>query len=222
MNLTAILALYQIPRNIDYAMINFEDSRMQSFYNDNSDLLMKKFFEHGHFNVLDVADNVVLFKKNYQSQVRLYELKSKPLESQGMIFSTPNGLKLLSLDVKKDLRGEKGNFLNLVFHWEVDQKIEDNIGMILFIDDKNHKEVYREARTLGYGVFPTRRWSSENEILDYYRVVLPKNLKKGEYRVHLALFSKLNKSLYPLLKIDGNNFEPLVQSSIIVTNFQSF
>jgi uncharacterized membrane protein len=206
---------YPTPDNIAYALIDFEDSRLLNFYHYNSDVLMKIFFEN--FGIVDMAESVVLFKKGYVSDLKLYEVKPEPPKEDG-VLQTAAGLRLTKVDVHRAARQER-SFLDFALHWTLLKPIPETAGFVLSIVDAQGRQIYSSYRLICYGVYPTRRWTTQQEVIDYHQLLLPKSLKAGEYRVFLSIFSENENRYYKLFKIDMNNLVPLTQPNIMISTF---
>ncbi len=193
---------YQTPGNIDYALINFNDPRLLSFYRPGSDTRVREFLDKGRFGVVDMVNNVVLFKKGYQGVLKLYEIRHpKDLHrtTEGIV-QVQNPVKLTALDVRQERKNNK-LFLNFVFHWRAMAHINHEIMALMVIVNGHGEQVYNKQRILCYGVYPSYRWLPEQEIVEYYDMLLPGSLPAGEYKVYMALFPKGSNIAYPLTKL---------------------
>ncbi len=208
---------YETPENIEYAVVNFEDPRLLHFCYKNSDQLMAAFLNR--FGIVDMAGTSVLFKKGHPSDIKMYEIRDLVSPREEMI-STINGLKLNEVQTRKALRG-KYAFLDIDSYWTIDAPIDDAVGVLWVLRGPDGKEAYRDFRFLGYGVYPTKRWVQGKEVIDHHRLLLPKSLKAGEYRLYMALFSeKEGNRIYKLGKIDRNTLVRTFQPNIMVSTFK--
>ena len=182
---------YQTPGNIDYALINFNDPRLLSYYRPSSDIRVREFLDKGHFGVVDMVNNVVLFKKGYQGALKLYEIR-RPMDARrttGGIVQVQNLVKLTALEMLKERKNNK-LFLDFVFHWRALAPIDHEIRALMVIVNGHGEPVYSKQRVLCYGIYPSYRWSPEEEVVEYYDMLLPGSLPAGGYKVYMALFPK--------------------------------
>ncbi len=211
---------YDTPKGIDYALINFQDFRLLSFYRPGADNRVREFLEQGHFGVLDRVNSVVLFKKGYQGALKLYEIHDARDEENLTtgIFQTSNQIRLKAFDVHKEFR-KNGVFLNFVFHWKALSSLNQEALARMVIVDHTGQEVHIDQRSICYGIYPTYRWAPGQEIDEYYDMVLPSSLPVGDYKVYMLLFPKGSSAAYPLTKIDGNKLVGDAHTYTMLTTF---
>jgi uncharacterized membrane protein len=193
---------YVTPDNIQYALVNFHDTRMLTFFHRNVDLNMRKFLADGNFGVVDKAGTTVLFKRNYREGGKLYEIEaSQPLE--GGLVQVNDNVRLSKADwAKAERRGNR--FLDFTFHWTSLKKTDDMKGLYIALRDREGKNVLEEYRIICYGVYPTYRWLPGEQIKDYYSLLLPNGLKSGSYRIYLGFYSFESGKPCPLNVIESN------------------
>jgi uncharacterized membrane protein len=117
-------AVYPTPKDIEYALINFQDSRMMSFYQDDSDQKMRAFIDNGRFGIIDRINTIALFKKDHKSDLRLYDIVQHDQALQGGNFEAENGVRLWR--VEHQLTNKRGHdVLSLTFHWGAAHKVQE-------------------------------------------------------------------------------------------------
>lgn len=177
--------VYETPRDIEYAMVNFLDRRLFSFGVPDSDLLVLKFLNEGNFRVIDRINSVVLFGKGKGSSPKLFD-SGPPSDLAEQAEVVENRARLVSFDhqlIKK--RGQ--NVLSLTLRWRPKVIIEGDFSENIAIFDSKGKNVYQYWRKPCYHLYPASRWKAGEEITDPFDLLLPLDLKAGEYTTHLLL-----------------------------------
>lgn len=195
---------YRAPAKIDYALVNFEDWRMRSFFDQESDARMREFLESRQFEVLATADSVALLKKGEGGPLKLYEIKGPLAVLPQNLLSLDSGLTLLSAQVNERHEGNH-MFLDLDLHWTATANMAEQAGMVLFLVDQNGVAQVSRYHALGYGVYSTKRWEPMQEVVDHYRLLVPKNLQPGEYRLYVMPFGRRQDAYVPSTKMHRNN-----------------
>ncbi len=181
---------YRIPRDIDYALIDFSDSMISKYYSDrDSDIRVRDFFAGGRWEVVDSIDNTVLLRNGGGSKP-LYRIAGTG-RSRKPVFTAGN-MAILSYGGTKD-----GDFIDTDFLWECLGPINDDIFILFKVFDCGGKEVHRSLKRACYGVYPTYRWKQGEVIEDGYRIFLPKG------KVHSGNTYTLKASLVSPLNIGG-------------------
>jgi len=211
---------YRTPNNIDYALINFNDHRLLSFQNHGSDIHMREFFDNNRFGVVDMVNNVVLFKKGYQGSLKLYEIHPATNASgtTGTGVQISNQINLSAFDIDQGHKDDQ-LFLNFVFHWKALGPMDQDIHAMMVVVNAEGRVVYFKKRDLCYGIYPTFRWSPKQEVIEYYHMLVPSPLAVGEYKVYMVLFPVGQAVGTDLNKIGGNKLVGGVHPYTILTSF---
>ncbi len=210
---------YQVPENIQYAFINFEDRRMRSWKNQNSDLNMRSFLENGNFGVIDYINNVALFRKNFVTDQKLFGINQlDPSHDDGGFLQAGDGLKLQQIDIHED-RKYGHTFLRMALYWHLLEPNEEEIKMVIWLRDENGQDVFSYSSKICYGMYPPFRWGKEEEIVDNHRMLLPDGLAQGKYQIFMALYSLADGRIIPVQRIDGNVLVGTPSSNIMITAF---
>ncbi len=178
---------YRLPRDIDYALIDFSDSMTSQYYSDrDSDVRARDFFAGGKWGIIDSADNTVLLKNGGGSRP-LYSIVES--NRAGKPVFTINNMALLDYTAVKN-----GDFIDTDFHWGCLGPINDDIFILFRVIGPDGKEVHRSIKRACYGVYPTYRWKQGEAIEDGYRIFLPKGkVPRGNtYTLKMSLVSPRN------------------------------
>jgi uncharacterized membrane protein len=197
-------APYPVPENIDYALINFVDPRMIGFHREQSDLNTRHFLEDNRYGVVDMLSNVVLFKKGYRGDLWLYRI-GPSVPSSGSMIEVGQQIEMRTFETH--LLNGSHRILDFVFHW-VPREASKTIWMDLSIQDKQKKEVFYDVRPLCYDIYPSKRWQKGEEILDHYRMLLPKSIKPGAYKLSLEFFTGEGMKRVKARRLDASAAAP--------------
>lgn len=213
---------YTLPEETEYLLIDFDDlityqvhfpktSWIKDYYSQGDDNL-RRILEERNFGIVSVLDTLVLFKKNYKNDIKLYELKS---ENQVKELNATN--EEIILDDKVELLGWESNSepasaprpLRLAkhggqafirfrapqtfsFYWQALQTLEEDYQLRVTITNQDNKLVQQKIYPLAYGLYPTSEWKPGEIIKTNYWFLIPKG------------FNENIKFNIELVKIDGH------------------
>ena len=172
---------YILPSDTEYLLINLSDFITYEIqYRDNP--LYKNTFASGSarvrerieqdgFVATDILDDTVLFSKNKDAKIKLYEvLKSTPEDMDPQRFANIGD----SLNFLGQKMGEIQNqTIPLELFWKTNQAIHDNYFIKIFFTDENKKRIYEKIYPLGSGVYPTSDWKENTIIQTNYWPYIP-------------------------------------------------
>ncbi|MBP6343863.1 MAG: DUF2079 domain-containing protein [Candidatus Omnitrophica bacterium] len=213
--------LYETPKDIEYALIDFGDPRVSTFARPDSDLRMRKFFSEGGFRAIDRVNSVVLFKKYDGPEPSLDLYQIHPQSDRPVLAETQNGVSLVSAESR--LIKKKGhNLLNISQLWRTNGPVHSNFSVLTVIVDDKGKKIAAINRLPCYGIYPEYRWKQGEEITDQFDLLLPESLKAGQYRVYMALLTMLSSpgKFIPFVKIDGNGIAGKPDEIIMLGTFE--
>ncbi len=204
-------APYPVPQNIDAALINFADMKLQSFRQKGSDLKIRQFLEMNHLGVTAMFNSTVLFQKGGGGLSRLYEVRQGVDNRAVITINQEIGLRSFEAD---GIEEGEFRFLDLTFHWIPLAEASHQMWMHPVIVDAQYNQVYYDARPLCYDIYPAPQWKQGEEILDHYRMLLPP-LPPGRYKLAVLFFAPDSGST-KLLPIRNANSDVVKQDRIIM------
>lgn len=209
---------FETPSDIQYALINVEDPRMLSFRRENSDENFRKFIADGPFGIVDRVNNVLLLEKHYHGPMKVYDVIATDSQSSPIYF-IGSSLELLHMD-HAIVQRHGQSLLQTSYHWRSSKAIEDEIMIVMSIKDKSENVVHVNMRQVAYGIYPVDRWRPGEGLIEYYDMLLPSNLKKGEYSVFLSVFSQRYQKLYKIFKDNPDQANATGTKETLVYRFQ--
>jgi hypothetical protein len=192
---------YEVPKGVDYALIDFLDPFTVALFSDrDSDLRARKFLEEGELGVVDSFDSVVLFKKGYAGNRRLFEAGVTGYEGHERIFNAGDKMALLWYEAVPE-----GRFLNIRLCWETLGEIKDDIWMAFYAVDSGGKQISVKMNRACFGLYPTYRWKKGEKVIDTFKMLLPEGSPQPLAYLGLSLFSGLTDKRISLTSVSGVN-----------------
>jgi uncharacterized membrane protein len=212
--------LYEIPKNVKYIYVNFEDIikyDLQYTQDDqdkkykNSYLNWKKIFEEYSLSPLKIIDTYGIWNydldlknnKNHQKENILYKIYKN--QEKNMKIENPENINIseeitfLGWDrneISELNKLDKIDFqllpISLYFEKNSNQKINNNYQLQFSIGE------YNKIYPLSYGFYPTSKWNKNEIIKINYWIIIPSN-------AYYALEHKENiEYTFNLIKLKGN------------------
>lgn len=178
------LRSFEAPDDLEYALINFVDNTVFHFWNDDSDIRVRRFLEDGDWVAEDSFDTTVLLKKKGNGDNRLFQADVAGFDDSGPIIKIGDKLALLRYSAKR-----QGRYIEMSFLWQCLEPVTDEVWVYFQIIDKGGRELHNSAKPVCYGIYPVKRWKKSEKVMDYYRMFLPDKIKSGrEYDIRMTLF----------------------------------
>ena len=181
---------YVLPENADYALIDFNDSlAFDPYYyiSGISDGNLRKFISTEKWGVVDMVGSIVLLKKNYPSDRRLYKIFDEmPVISHKGLVNIDGNLEFLGYDAvfEKNLGRSQ---IKLTLFWRAPEQLKKDYGSFINILDSNEKLQYRFKKPICYRIYPTYAWRKMEVVSEDYVVLIPDDIKSG-YSVKIGVF----------------------------------
>lgn len=196
-------AVYPVPKDIDVALINFNDPRLLSFSRKESDLNMRQFLAEHKYGVVSMANSIVLLQDGYKGRLQIYEVKKKEENFFGGFLTVDSWLLLKGFMMNPVKEGEF-DFLEFIFDWRRLSQGQDNVLMNIRIL-KQGKQVYEERRQICYGIYPAKKWALTEDVSEHYRMLIPKKFNSGEYDVDISFTALADNRMLPVCWINASD-----------------
>jgi uncharacterized membrane protein len=183
---------YEVPKDLTYALIDFDDPlTFNTYYSPRNSKNIREFLIPDNWGVVEAVDNIVLFKKQYQSKIKLYEIlnsKDNFGSSATKINEINDKITLLRCDINKDMQVKER--VSLIFYWECHEKMNEDYAIILKFLDKNNKFFYEKLIFPCYRIYPTYEWNKGEIIRDWHYIFIPEDFKDAIFNVEIILFDQ--------------------------------
>lgn len=178
---------YVLSENAEYALLDFNDSlTFDSYYISGSDGNLRKFISTGKWGVVDMAGSIVLLRKNYPGNYRLYRVFDKmPAITHEGLVKIDNNLEFLGYDASSGDNLAKRQ-IKLTFFWRVSEQLKKDYESFIDILDSDGDLRYRFKRPICYRIYPTYAWRKEDLVSEDYIISIPEYIKNG-YSVKMGV-----------------------------------
>lgn len=191
---------YDLPNNIEYALIDFNDFlTFRGFYDYNNYKNLQMFLFEGNWQAEDFMETIVLFKKDIIPRYKLCQIIQDPdkeIENKSII-NIEDEIKLIGYNLSNT---EKKDILDITFYWRCIKPTEKDINIILDILDTDDNLIMRKLYPICYRIFPTNSWHRGENFKEKCRIKIPSNYFKSQYKLKMVFFDYRNGLL---CKING-------------------
>lgn len=179
---------YVLPANAEYALLDFNDSlTFDSYYIPGSDGNLRKFISTEKWGVVDMAGSIVLLRKNYPGNYRLYRVFDKtPVITYKGLVKIDNNLEFLGYDAVFDNSLARKQ-IKLTFFWRIPEQLKKDYGSFIDILDSDGGLKYRFKKPICYRIYPTYSWQKEEIVSEDYVISMPEDIK-NRYSVKIWVF----------------------------------
>lgn len=186
---------YKLPANIDYFIIDTSDFITYQLQFQNKEGFHDYYVTGGSrindylkdFKVVDFMDSYVLFGREGDSLDILFTEQKKP--PTGGMDSVFFGDKI-TLSNNECFMGEEISrdklVLNCSFSWLINQDLNKNYQLVLETL-RDGGAVSQKTYSLSYGLLPSSDWDLENQVINHYKFIVPKNFLEKEVSLGIRL-----------------------------------
>jgi len=176
---------YHLPGNVQYALIDFNDSlTFVGFYKPANYRNLEEFLQRGPWGSMDVQDSMVLFKKGVKNKYPLFNfIDNRIVAPHPVHLTVDDRIELYGYDAKV-----QSDRIHLIFYWKLLALEAKDVNIAIDFIDQNGKIIERQYRPLCYRIWPTQAWRKNQSIEEHqYFSVSPvikgrlKDLKIGFY-----------------------------------------
>lgn len=189
---------YEIPNDVDTLLINFNDfiiytiqskniSSYSEQYSTGSERIVNIIAE-GNFGIEQIADDIALYRRNYQSDVELYNAAEQlPADAHRMTKVSDDPLHLLgTVTIESDVP-DAYQIVPIALYWHVNETLKHDYQIELAVHDKHDTVVYTKLYQLGYGLYPTSSWNVEDTVKTNHWFLIPNEYTLSEHRLTVQL-----------------------------------
>jgi uncharacterized membrane protein len=180
---------YSLPEDAEYGLLDFNDFlTFRSFYTcGRSEINMRKFISAGNWGVVDMAGSIVLLKKNYSGNYRLYSVFDKMPEvlHMGSVLIDDN-LEFLGYNSLLEDKDGKGQ-LKLTLFWSISGDIKKYYGNFIDILDLKENVRYGFEKPICYRIYPSYFWQKGEVVSEDYIIPIPGDIGSS-YSVKMGVF----------------------------------
>lgn len=183
---------YVLPATAEYAIVNFQDrlTFKSKMYNAESAGNLRHLFDDGNFGIVDMVEGVVLLRKNFKGDHKLYRtLPGEPRVSKKLsvvIDKADKDVELIGYDVDR-AQAEKGR-APFKFYWRCLRDTDNIYGVTISVLDGKDKLIKEASRFICYKVYPTNEWREGQIIEEFYILDLPPGLPLETCRIKFDFF----------------------------------
>jgi uncharacterized membrane protein len=164
---------YVVPESIDYILMDANDTlTFGSFHRIGNDKNIRALIENENYGVLEKIDNLILFKRNFDSNEKLYKILNvvpTKIRRKDWIFDIKNRIRLLSLKIDKINEG----VAEISFVWKCIKESKTDFGVILFFANQENNLFYKQLHPICYRIYPTSTWKAGEIIQEDFSALLP-------------------------------------------------
>ncbi|MCA0452640.1 MAG: glycosyltransferase family 39 protein [Chloroflexi bacterium] len=78
--------------------------------------------------------------------------------------------------------------LDLTLFWQTQRFLTDNYLVKLFLVNNSDESRWNETALHSPGFYPTKRWNTQQYVVDYYDFVLENGILEGNYQIHVEAY----------------------------------
>jgi uncharacterized membrane protein len=212
---------YTLPET-DYMLVDTNDFLIyqiqypdNSFYTNaysNGDNNIRSVFEQQNLKPVSVSDDLILFGKNSESDISLYntyqdapKIANKQDEANNKIAPDISfvGWDIMPYEPKIELQNDLNfKIIPLSFYWQVKNKQSKNYQLLIQLKDTAEKIIYNKYYALGYGILPTSEWQQNNYIQTNYWFHIPDEIySASSNELYISMVELKDQHTY--LGVDG-------------------
>jgi uncharacterized membrane protein len=186
---------YELPRDVDYALLNFDDYLMfTSFYKPDSYRNLQKFFARDSWGLVKAVDSIALFKNGHASGADLI----RPLDA-----ITPLSSVRFLLEHKATTWGyaihdrsvRPGGAIGVSFLWECLEETDRDYWLSFRIFDKNNRLLHQYNHPICYRIRPTFSWRKGDIIKENVWILVPPGVSADEVVLKMVVFDRKTAGL---------------------------
>ncbi|OGW97360.1 MAG: hypothetical protein A2Z81_08995 [Omnitrophica WOR_2 bacterium GWA2_45_18] len=204
---------FQVPEEVAYALIDFNDPWLHSAVLTNPSLTserLRKFLLDPAWSVHNAIEDVVLFRKGVPGGLQLVEVNANSVpQERGIHLTVDDRIELLSLKISQEMLSQK-EVLPVTFYLKAKVDVGNRYRMRLVLTKEN-RIYYKKDRDIGYLLFPTSVWKKDDMVKEYYAYWLP-GLGAGEYNVELLFFNMTKGTFASLRSVE----DPRISNAVSV------
>jgi uncharacterized membrane protein len=188
---------YVPPEHLEYAIFDFNEPLLltDSFWYARSPDNFRRFLEKSNWGVMEMFNDVVLFKKNSPGAGPLVSIVAAAQPEKKLGVNLGGGVELLGLDEKTEVTSV-GRMVHFVFYWKR-TGWTPNLGLILRMAGPDGKDILDQTHMIGYRVYPAPEWPKDAVLAERYSLYIPAVIPAGSYGIRLTAFSLADTRIIP-------------------------
>lgn len=177
---------YELPHDAEYLLIDFDDFISYQFqfpdtpiykdaYQYGDDKIRSLIAERG-FGLIEIIDTVALYKRNAGMDRQIYAINPGPVSTENQSAA----VSLVNYQLGTPTTSINDSPLKLYFldlSWQINKKLEANYHFLLEAQ-KEGKSAWQKIYPLGYGLYPTSEWGSQDTTKTSYWLAVPPEISK--------------------------------------------
>lgn len=183
---------YILPENIEYALIDFNDSlTFSAFYRPEHCINLQKFFTKDNWGVIDGADDILLLKKNNNGADTgfcVFLGKAPPLEPPLIAIEDNIGIK--KYEIKHDVY-KPGGVVGLTLFWESLCKTNKDYWAVFKIVDEKNNVLHFVFHPVCYRIYPAYLWQKGDLYKEEVKILIPYKIKEKHFYIKMAVFDRM-------------------------------
>ena len=187
---------YVLNRPVDVALIDFNDDFLfGSFYSASGYLKIRSFLDAHKFSVEDVANNMVLFRREGAAHKKLFEeMRTVPLISNPLDIVIKDSLRLAGYDVQRH-----ADRLELILYWQVLKRPGFDLSSDFVLFDLAGKNTFEITSPACYRIFPTQAWNENTWVVEHKYLLIPSELMDQDFSLALSFFEHRQDPFMPFM-----------------------
>lgn len=204
-------SLYTLDPDTEYLLINtddfityqlgYSDNTFYSKYYNSGDNRIRQLLKNRNYVVLKIIDSYILFKKNYRSEIELYNTslgsyKKENKLTTGKVLKKKlnNEIELVGYKKNKHLTASVVNpcfklsdscdLIALTIYLKALNRPQHNYYLQIELVNKRGKSIWEKIYPVAYGLYPTSEWKSRETVASHYYLLVPKSSNK---KTHLYM-----------------------------------
>ncbi|MFH1622514.1 MAG: DUF2079 domain-containing protein [Candidatus Omnitrophota bacterium] len=179
---------YILPAEVDYALIDFNDFlTFTSFYGPEQYKNLQKFFDSGGWDVIAAADNVVLFQKKKELNLRLYQILNEPTSLSAVKFIVEDKIVASGYNIG-NRKVSSGETIIMSFVWKCQEETEKDYWLSFKLVDKEQNVLHQYNHPICYRICPTYSWKKGDIIKENLWMIVPSSDKRKEAWLKMLIF----------------------------------
>jgi len=197
---------YILPEDVDYALIDFNDPlTFSAFYMPERYRNLQNFFGTKEWGLITAVDNIALFKKGHETDLKLYS----PLEE----FTPSIPVRLFvekNIGMEYNIANRKvrpGESVFLKFTWECLREVDKDYWVALKVVDKGGNVIHGYNHPVCYRIYPTNKWKKGDILSENCWMLIPPSFKGKEARIKMGVFDQSTRRSVPVEATSAGMFD---------------
>ena len=183
---------FTLPEGTEYALIDFSDQLTSDFFYQCQPYAQKnlwKFFAKDEWGLVGATDSIVLLKKGYKTNVKLYEVLEDFTPLNSTRFYVENNITMWGYNVANK-KARPGETIDLSFIWESLRETQKEYVAVFKVVDKEGTVLHEYVHPICYQIYPTCEWKKGDVLKENLWILVPQRIKVKNIWLKMTVYGR--------------------------------